>query len=151
MKYATFAIDRHVAIRTIINVAVLLAASFQGVAGTEGTPSNNGGDGGPALFVLRDGTCEEDYASELRAAGVPVHVREFETLDAVRKIAKVPADVDLKHLLIGSGYVVANHVSPELVAGLFSQRPDVRGLIGSAACATGAVHDQLHAASPRLF
>lgn len=106
---------------------------------------------GPALILTMGDDCREDYANELSAVGFKVRVSTYRSLDGIGRFADVPSEVDLKHLLIVGGYVIANHVAPATITRLLADRPKIRGLIGSSACATTINHDQIHAETARPF
>lgn len=105
----------------------------------------------PALYLKADDDCRENYAAELSAAGLDVQVREFGTLDSIARFADVPAEVEVRHLLLASGYVVANHVAPATIIEFLASKPEGRGLIGTSDCAGLAPHEGMHTRSTRPF
>ena len=60
-------------------------------------------------------------------------------------------DLEIDHLLVLGGYVVANHVAPEVVVELMATTPAIRGLVGSAGCATAGNHQGIHSERARPF
>lgn len=105
----------------------------------------------PALYLTTVDPCPEDYAGELDAAGFDVKVTRFQTLNSIGRIAQVPPDLEINHLLVLGGYVIANHVAPELITELMVTRPDIRGLVGSSVCATAGNHEAIHRERARPF
>ena len=104
-----------------------------------------------SVYVLFGDGCDEDYAAELRDAGLTVEVRKLQSLKAVAAFVEIPSDVDLQHLTIIRGYVVANHVAPTALLKMIESKPKTRGLVGDSACANAYNHQRLHAAQPRMF
>ena len=103
------------------------------------------------VFVSRGSTCSEDYASELRAAGIEVEVRRMGKLDTVASFVGLPTNPAPDHLVIMNGYVIADHVGPSAVRDLLVQKPNIRGLAGVAKCPTPESHSALDAMAPRSF
>lgn len=126
-------------------------ASFGPVAlaGPEDGSISHDGEG-PVLYITEGDTCSEEYAREMAQIGLTVRVSKLRTLEAVTRIAEVPADVKVNHMLLVGGYVVVNHVSPETVRDLVMEMPKVRGLIGSSECIADD-HSAAHAERVRQF
>jgi hypothetical protein len=106
----------------------------------------------PWLAVLRDTQCDEDYASELRNAGLPaVRITQYSSLADMARFLEIPKSVDAQHLLIAGGYVFVNHVDPARVVEVLSSKPPISGLIGSSQCADAASDAAIHAYAPDVF
>jgi len=104
-----------------------------------------------ALYVVAGDECDENYADELASVGLVVKTRRFETLKEIGRITGIPTGIEPDHLLLVNGYVLVNHVAPGEVVRFVEQRPDARGLVGSASCATVSNHDSLHAQPASRF
>lgn len=130
-------------------IAVLSPMQFGWADAEDSAPVAD--DERPALYLKADDDCREDYAAELTTVGLNVKVREFGTLDSIARFANVPEEVEVRHLLLANGYVIANHVAPATIIEFLSRKPEGRGLIGTSDCAGLAPHDGLHARSTRQF
>lgn len=130
-------------------IAVLSPMQFSWADAEDTTPGDD--DERPALYLKADDDCRENYAAELSAAGLDVKVREFGTLDSIARFANVPAEVEVRHLLLANGYVIANHVSPATIIEFLARKPEGRGLIGTSDCPGLAPHESMHARSTRQF
>jgi hypothetical protein len=133
------------------SIVTLAMCSSTALAGADdgGTLAHEGD--GPALYLTIGDDCQEDYAAELSAVGLSVHVSRYKELESLGRFVEVPKDVSIKHLMLVKGFVIVNHVPPEAIISLIAAKPKVRGLIGSAACAAGVDHDQLHMQATRPF
>jgi hypothetical protein len=112
-------------------------------------PQSN--DKRPALYLITGDDCQEDFAGELAAVGLDVRISRFQTLKSIGRITQIPADLEVSHLLVVGGYVIANHVAPAVVVEILAEKPDIRGVIGSPACATARNHEGLHSEKARPF
>lgn len=138
------------AVRCLVGSALLgLFASGAEADGAVGKITENRNDG--TVFVSRGSGCNEDYASELRAAGLEIGVRSMDKLDAVASFVGLPAGPAPDHIVIINGYVIANHVGPSAVRDLLRQRPQIRGIAGIAKCPTPENHSELDATAARSF
>lgn len=130
---------------------LMLHAVAPGLAADSHADQTHTSEADAAVYILSGDECDEDYAAELRDAGLTVEVRKLRSLKAVAAFVEVPANVDLQHLTIVRGYVVANHVAPAALLRMLDSKPKTRGLVGESACANIYNHQRLHAAQPRMF
>ncbi len=72
--------------------------------------------------------CCEQWIDHLRAQGPRVAVQDMEDLDAIKKMARVPANLQSCHTAFVAGYVLEGHVPAADIARLLAQRPKARGL-----------------------
>lgn len=122
----------------------LLTLPCAAFAASDDAVKNPDENGAPALMVLRDSPCVEDYAAELEKVGIAVNVSQFADLGAVAGFVGLPPGVAPSHILMANGYVFAGHVGPAVVAGILRSRPGGSGLIGSSMCPVGIDHAWLH-------
>jgi len=141
---------RLLALRGLIGSALLaLSASGATADGATGIDIGTRNDG--TVFVSRGSTCSEDYALELRAAGIEVGVRRMGKLDSVASFVGLPAGPPPDHLVIINGYVIADHVGPNVIKDLLRQKPQIKGLAGIAKCPTPENHNRLDTMAARSF
>ena len=142
--------DRLLPANALMGAALLalsaLGAAADGAADIDADTRKSG-----TVFVSSGSTCSEDYASELRAAGIEVEARRMGRLDAVASFVGLPTNPAPDHLVIMNGYVIADHVGPSAVRDLLGQKPKIRGLAGMAKCPTPESHSALDAVAPRSF
>lgn len=72
--------------------------------------------------------CCEQWIGHLRAQGHRVAEQDMEDLDAIKKMARVPEDLQSCHTAFVAGYVVEGHVPAADLARLLAERPKARGL-----------------------
>ena len=106
---------------------------------------------GGTVFVSRGTDCTEDYASELKSAGIDVETRRIGKLASLARFVGLPDGPSPQHLVIIQGYIIADHVGPIAVKQLLEQKPAIKGLIGVAQCPTAGGHASLDAMAARSF
>ncbi len=72
--------------------------------------------------------CCEQWIGHMRSQGHTVAVQDMEGLDAVKKMARVPEDLQSCHTAFVAGYVLEGHVPAADLARLLAERPKARGL-----------------------
>ncbi len=72
--------------------------------------------------------CCEQWIGHMRSQGHAVTVQNMEDLDAVKKMAGVPEDLQSCHTALVAGYVIEGHVPAADLARLLAERPKARGL-----------------------
>jgi len=72
--------------------------------------------------------CCEQWIGHMRSQGHAVTSRNLEDLDAIKKMARVPEDLQSCHTAFVAGYVLEGHVPAEDVARLLAERPKAQGL-----------------------
>lgn len=72
--------------------------------------------------------CCTKWVDHLREAGFTVAVTELSTLDALKAMNGVPANLASCHTAIVEGYVIEGHVPASDVKKLLKERPAVAGL-----------------------
>jgi|APThiThiocy_cv2_1041547.scaffolds.fasta_scaffold110076_2 hypothetical protein len=107
--------------------------------------------GGGTVFVSRGADCTEDYASELRSAGIDVEARRMGKLASLARFVGLPDGSAPQHLVIIQGYIIADHVGPVAVKRLLEQKPQIKGLMGTAQCPAPGSHVSLDAMTARSF
>jgi len=102
----------------VISFVSLLVIASQGFADTTN------------IQVYKTPTCGccTKWVDHLREAGFTVDVTELSTLNAVKAINGVPANLASCHTAIVEGYVIEGHVPASDVERLLKERPTVAGL-----------------------
>ncbi len=72
--------------------------------------------------------CCEQWIGHMRSEGHAVTTRNMEDLDAIKKMAGVPEDLQSCHTAFVAGYVLEGHVPAADLARLLAERPKARGL-----------------------
>ncbi|MHA1153253.1 MAG: DUF411 domain-containing protein [Alphaproteobacteria bacterium] len=72
--------------------------------------------------------CCEQWIGHMRSQGHAVTSRNMEDLDAIKKMARVPEDLQSCHTAFVAGYVLEGHVPADDVARLLAERPKAQGL-----------------------
>ena len=72
--------------------------------------------------------CCEQWIGHMRSQGHVVTTRNMEDLDAIKKMASVPEDLQSCHTAFVAGYVLEGHVPGADLARLLAERPKARGL-----------------------
>jgi hypothetical protein len=72
--------------------------------------------------------CCEQWIGHMRSQGHKVAVQDMEDLDAIKKMAGVPEDLQSCHTAFVDGYVLEGHVPAADLARLLAERPEARGL-----------------------
>ncbi len=72
--------------------------------------------------------CCEGWIGHMRSEGHAVTVQNMEELDAIKKMAGVPEDLQSCHTALVAGYVLEGHVPAADLARLLAERPKARGL-----------------------
>jgi hypothetical protein len=72
--------------------------------------------------------CCGHWVKRMEQAGYSVEVKEVEDLDAVKKMAGVPGELQSCHTARIDGYTIEGHVPAADVERLLSERPKVDGL-----------------------
>jgi hypothetical protein len=72
--------------------------------------------------------CCEQWIGHMRSQGHAVTSRNMDDLDAVKKMAGVPEDLQSCHTAFVAGYVLEGHVPAADLARLLAERPKARGL-----------------------
>lgn len=132
------------------SAAVILSAILS-VAAAGGSSTAQEDEPRGSLYVLTRSECIEDYAAELAAAGIETKLSAFDTLAAIAKFLRVPADVEVRHILFIRGYAVVNHVAPDRVTDLLSSMPRVTGLVGTSECGPTGGHANTHDSNVTAF
>lgn len=85
----------------------------------------------PAMTVWKSPWCGccGNWVEHMRAAGFEVRVEEVEDLEAVKRLAAVPDDLQSCHTARVDGYTVEGHVPASDIVRLLEERPDVLGLV----------------------
>ncbi len=86
------------------------------------------GDMDATLYKDPNCGCCADYAQHLQGQGFAVTVKETTALEALRRMAGVPAKLASCHTMTIGGYVVEGHVPVAAVRKLLAEKPDVRGI-----------------------
>ncbi len=72
--------------------------------------------------------CCEQWIGHMRSQGHKVTSQNMEDLDAIKKMAGVPEDLQSCHTAFVAGYVLEGHVPAADLARLLAERPKARGL-----------------------
>lgn len=72
--------------------------------------------------------CCSKWADRLQAKGHTVTTKNMENLDAIKKLAGVPEDLQSCHTAMVDGYVVEGHVPAKDIERLLGERPKAKGL-----------------------
>ncbi len=72
--------------------------------------------------------CCEQWIGHMRSQGHTVAVQDMEDLDAIKKMARVPEDLQSCHTAFVADYVLEGHVPAADLARLLAERPKARGL-----------------------
>lgn len=72
--------------------------------------------------------CCSKWADHLQAKGHTVATKNMESLDAIKKLAGVPEDLQSCHTAMVDGYVLEGHVPAKDIERLLAERPKARGL-----------------------
>lgn len=72
--------------------------------------------------------CCSNWVDQLKAKGHDVVTKDVENLDAIKKLAGVPGDLQACHTASVEGYVVEGHVPVKEIDRLLSERPTARGI-----------------------
>lgn len=73
--------------------------------------------------------CCGDWVEHVRAAGFEVEVKEIEDMDAVKRLAAVPDDLQSCHTARVGGYTVEGHVPASDILRILDERPHALGLV----------------------
>ena len=84
----------------------------------------------PAMTVWKSPWCGccGDWIEHMRAAGFEVDVKDVENLDPLKRMAKVPDELQSCHTARVGGYTLEGHVPAADVKRLLEDRPDALGL-----------------------
>jgi hypothetical protein len=132
---------------------LVLPSAFYGYgAAADGSvDSDLAASGGGTVFVNGSTDCTEDYASELKSAGIDVETRRMGKLSSLARFVGLPDGPAPQHLVIIQGYIIADHVGPVAVKQLLEQKPQIKGLMGTAQCPVPESHVSLDAMMARSF
>ncbi len=105
----------------------LLTLLFAAIA--LGTAAANSGAAGPATMYKNPqcGCCEE-YAKYLERNGFEIKIEPTVDLSLIKKMARVPSQLEACHTTMIGGYVVEGHVPVDTLNRLLTEKPDIRGI-----------------------
>lgn len=104
---------------------LVLAAGLVTVLGMKTTAA---GEMAVTVFKSPSCGCCAKWVEYLRGNGFDVEVQDRDDLDAIKKMAGVPGDLQSCHTASVEGYAIEGHVPVEPIRRLLSERPKVRGL-----------------------
>lgn len=105
--------------------ASLAVAAAMLIAATAGQPAR-----AAEIAVYKSPWCDccEQWIGHMRSQGHAVTSRNLENLDLVKKMARIPEDLQSCHTAFVAGYVLEGHVPADDVARLLAERPKAQGL-----------------------
>ncbi len=103
--------------------AILFVAAWTSSTSADQTMSHQ-----MTVFKSPQCGCCGDWVKIMTEAGFKVVVHEREDLDAVKKLARIPEDLQACHTAKVGGYLVEGHVPARTIKRLLTQKPDIRGL-----------------------
>lgn len=101
--------------------AVLMAAGLA-YAGTAVAAKN--------VMVYKDESCGccNGYIAYLKAHGIPAVGKNVENVELVKRILRVPEDMESCHTLVIGKYSIEGHVPIAAINRLLAEQPDVHGI-----------------------
>lgn len=72
--------------------------------------------------------CCRQYVEHLKRAGFAVRVESHDDLAPLKRLARVPADLEACHTTLVEGYSVEGHVPAAAIRRLLAERPKLRGV-----------------------
>ena len=104
---------------------LVLAVGLMAIFGMKTTAA---GEMAVTVFKSPSCGCCVKWVEYLRGNGFDVEVHDRDDLDAIKKMAGVPDDLQSCHTATVEGYAIEGHVPVEPIQRLLSERPKVRGL-----------------------
>ncbi|MCK7615697.1 DUF411 domain-containing protein [Roseibium sediminicola] len=108
----------------------LMQAVFSGAL-TLSLPAHAGEDTVVTVYKSPWCGCCEVWTDAVKAAGYKVIIEDHEDLNAIKKQAGVPDDMQACHTAVIGGernYIVEGHVPLEAMEKMMSERPDIHGI-----------------------